>query len=845
MHSTRMLILIWVLLLLGGTVYSQSIPGLPDQIAGGKPVTVTVFGLPSGSDAYDINAKANLAVAVAFMQRYPNIKLRPFSFLRVPGAGNMSMAQDTDTLMSMAAGSAPDVLQVNFRQSESFIRQGFLLPLDDYIKQWEEAPGGKEELARTIPSPRLWDVARRVGPDGKEHTYCLPPMLYVMTLMYRKDVLRAAGLNPEHPPKTWDEFYRMCVQVCDPRQGVYAYSLENSWRLTWILWSAGSEILVQDGNNKENWYAAYDDEHAVKGYQFAWKLISAPWVICPTCEEHYAIEPKATSVACPTGHRFTTDELTRRKSLFRGVCTPPGMDAWNTGKQAFLTNYMTDMQMAGMVDPTLIGVTTVPVGPTGISSAEINSTMLGLNGTLKEGGKRDAAWAYIRFRASEEAKRIQTKVFTEAGYARYINPMYLRQFGYEAYLREVPPGWEQTYQQALLSGHPEPYGKNAQQIYNEMDRAWDQVKMLPSPEADTVRALLRYNVKLTNERLIGYIPPKERRKRDWTALAVVLLSLIAFGWMLRYTLATYGAALESSNQRSRAERRRVLLAWLVMLPALAAVILFQYYPLGRGSVIAFQDYQLLLGSQWVGLKNFGDVLFAREFWMALKHSLQFAAIALGCGFLMPVALALLLSEIPKASLFFRIVYFLPSITSGIVITLLWMQLYDPSPYGMINQMLAALHLPGQSFLSDPKLAMFWIILPGIWAGTGPGCIIYLAALRQIPEEYYEAADIDGAGFFAKLRTITIPYLKPLLIINFVGAAGGAFKAFEPVWIMTAGGPADTTRVVGLEVWQQSFMYLRYGYATAMGWILASLLIGFTVFQLRYLSKVQFRLAKSE
>ena len=125
---------------------------------------------------------------------------------------------------------------------------------------------------------------------------------------------------------------------------------------------------------------------------------------------------------------------------------------------------------------------------------------------------------------------------------------------------------------------------------------------------------------------------------------------------------------------------------------------------------------------------------------------------------------------------------------------------------------------------------------------GPGSIIYLAALRQIPEDYYEAADVDGAGFFAKLRLITVPYLKPLLIINFVGACVGAFKSFEQVMIMTGGGRSN---VLGLFIWQNAFMYLKYGYATAMGWILASLLIGFTIFQLSYLSKVQFRLAKSD
>jgi len=837
----------WLLLglLLGLPGWAQDVAGLPTQINHGLPVEISVFGLPPATDAYNVGAKANVAVAQAFMRRYPNVHLKPFSFLKVPAAGAASMAQDTDTLMAMAAGVAPDVLQVNFRQSDSFIRQGFLLPLDSFIDEWRKQPGGAAELARLFPSRQLWDVAKRIGPDNQEHTYCLPTILYAITMQYRKDVLRNAGL-PERAPTDWNDFYNTCLQVTDPRpgKGIYGYTLEGSWHMTWILWSAGSEILKQKTPKSQEWIAAYDDDKALIAYQYAWKLVNGPWAICPTCDAHFAIEPGATQVTCPKGHHYTVASLADKKLLFKGVCSPTGVDAWGQGKQAFSNNYMTDVQMAG-VDPGLVGVATVPTGPGGISSAELNSTMMALNGTLTNPARKEAAWAYIRFRTSEEAKRLSTKVFVDGGYAKYVNPGYLRRFGYQAYLSQVPAGWEQTYDRAMRTGHPEPYGKNAQQIYNEMDIAYGEVMLLKSPDPVKIKEILTATVARTNERLIGIVPPAERAKRDRIALLMVLLSVVLFGLLFKYTLATYGSVLDNPNQRNKAVLRRVLTAWGVMLPALAAVILFQYYPLTRGSVIAFQNYQVLLGSKWIGLQNFGNVLFAKEFWSALEHSLQYAAIALGLGFLAPVALALLLHEVPKGSLFFRIVFFLPSVTSGIVIMLLWMQLYDPSSYGMLNQLLAMLHIKQQMFLTDPKLAMMWVVVPSVWAGMGPGSIIYLAALRQIPEDYYEAADMDGAGLFAKLRMITIPYLKPLLIINFVGASVGAFKSFEPIWIMTGGGPAGTTQVVGLEIWQNAFMYLRYGYATAMGWMLASLLIGFTVFQLRYLSKVQFKLAKSE
>lgn len=844
--------LLFSLVAFGAQVNNDRIPGLPTQINNGKPVEITVFGLPQATDAYDVSTKATVAVAQEFMHRYPNVRLKPFSFVKVP-AGGLSISSDTDILMSMAAGTAADVLVVNFRQSDTYIRQSFLLPLDKYYAQWAKAPGGKEEMQHMFPSEELWKVIKRPGADGKTHIWTLPPSLLVMALNYRKDLLRGAGdriravgLDPNKPPTNWDEFYQMCLQVCDPKESIYGFAQPNTWYLTWVLWGAGSEILDYD-TKKQEWHAAYDDPGAVEAFRFGWKLVKGPWSICPKDGVHFTLDPLNGTGECPKCHTAYNRKQLDAKNVFEGVVVPQGApDAWGLGKQAFNMMYMDDLQVnMNRVDPALIGVTIAPKGPGGKSSSELNCSMLAINGTVKDQAKIDAAWAYIRFRGSEVAKRLQTKMFVEAGFAKFLNPAWLRQFGYTSYLREADPGWEQTYDYALKHGHPEPYGKNAQQIYNEMEFGWGNIKTLTNPDTKAVAILLKESVARTNERLIGTITPQEKKNRDTWALVLVVGSLIMFGFLLKFTLNTYGAVLETPGQRNNAAMRRVIVAWIIMLPALCAVMLFQYYPLARGSTIAFQDYQIINGIHWVGLSNFGQVLFNQAFWDALKNSLIFAAVSLAIGFFAPVGLALLLHEIPRGSLFLRIVYFLPSITSGIVVMLLWKQMYDPSPYGILNQIFAFFHIPQQQFLTDPMLALFWVVIPGIWMGMGPGSIIYLAAMRQIPEDYYEAADVDGAGFFAKLRMITIPYLKPLLIINFVGACVGAFKSFEQIMIMTGGGPAEKTTVLGLSIWQNAFMYLRYGYATAMGWVLASLLIGFTIFQLSYLSKVQFRLAKSE
>jgi multiple sugar transport system permease protein len=304
-----------------------------------------------------------------------------------------------------------------------------------------------------------------------------------------------------------------------------------------------------------------------------------------------------------------------------------------------------------------------------------------------------------------------------------------------------------------------------------------------------------------------------------------------------------------------AKRARTRFAYLIMAPALLSVALWQYYPLARGSMMAFQDYRLILPTTWVGLDNFAEVLFAPLFWQSLWNSAKFMALSLGLGFAAPILLALALHEVPRGKVFFRTLYYLPAVTTGLVIMFLWKQFYDPTPHGLLNQIVATfarglnfwglrLHPQPIDWLGDPHLAMVAVIIPLVWAGMGPGCLIYLAALKGIPEEIYEAADIDGAGILSKVRNITFPYLKALIIINFVGAFIGAARAFDAIFVTTGGGPVFSTHTAGLEIWYAAFMYLKFGYAVAMAWIVGALLVGFTLFQLRILSRVQFKTAEA-
>jgi multiple sugar transport system permease protein len=190
-------------------------------------------------------------------------------------------------------------------------------------------------------------------------------------------------------------------------------------------------------------------------------------------------------------------------------------------------------------------------------------------------------------------------------------------------------------------------------------------------------------------------------------------------------------------------------------------------------------------------------------------------------------------------------------TSALVVTLMWKEMFMGGAQGTINQFLGRVWgLFGQTFvpvdwLGDPQTVMACVILPGVWASAGIGSLIYLAALKSVPEDLYEAASLDGAGMRRKFWHITLPTILPLVLINFVGAFIATFQTMGNIFLLTFGGPGKETMVMSMAIWQEAYVNLRFSIATSYAWILGGILIGFMVLQLRLLRQVDFRQAKSD
>lgn len=776
-----------------------------------EPVTLKLFRMPDPKNTDPFN-QADLAVVRAFQDKYPYIKLKPFSGITIQGLG-----MDDSALLAIAGGTSPDVIYVNFRMSHTYIQQGFLAPMDEYLKNIPE-----ELQNLRVPKP-VWPVISRKGSDMKDHVYALPYGLLVRALCYRKDLFASVGLDPEHPPQNWDELYeyaRRLTRFENKTYGLFAPwgTMDTSWDFITYLWSAGGEAVVQDENDQ--WRAAFDSDEAVEALLFYLKLTASKW----------------------------TDSSDKPHE---GVVLRSGVDskAWEEGRLGINVMYLDEKSIGRGIDPSLIGIAPVPLGHTGLRGSEVNCWMMGIFAGQKDKRVRDAAWKYIWFYDSEEARRIRLKVMIEQGYGKFMNPVYLKRFGYEEYLEDVPKTWLPVFEETLANGKPEPYGKNCQMVFNFMTYPIEEALALEyrgqlgttdQERRKKIKEILVKAVERTNKEMIGKIHPEEQKFRNKIAFIVAVILAASFCMVLWkvWTIFTPKGKGVTSGWRFR----KYWPAYCIMLPALVSIVLWIYTPMFMGSKMAFQDYQIIGDSSWVGLGNFAGVLFDITWWKSMWRTLYYMILMLGLGFWPPILLAILLQEVSHGKILYRTVYYLPAVISGFVVIYLWRLFYDSTDMGVLNQILGFLGIGNQRWLEDERLAMLCCVIPTVWAGIGPGCLIYLAALKSVPEELYEAADVDGASFFQKIFYVVLPTLKALIIIQFIGAFIAAAQGAGYILVMTFGGPNEATKVADLHIFEKAYLYLRFGTATAMAWILGAMLLGFTVYQLKMLSNLEFRAA---
>lgn len=270
---------------------------------------------------------------------------------------------------------------------------------------------------------------------------------------------------------------------------------------------------------------------------------------------------------------------------------------------------------------------------------------------------------------------------------------------------------------------------------------------------------------------------------------------------------------------SRRRRKDNQIGYLFIAPWLIGFFGFTFIPIAASLVLSFTDYDILSGQpSWIGLKNFETMFFNDpRYWRAVKATLYFAFTSVPLKLIFALAVAMILMRGRRFIGIYRALYYAPSIVGGsVAVSVMWQQIFGNQ--GLVNALLRAADLPTLPWLGDPRTAIWTLILLAVWQFGSP-MLIFLAGLKQIPSEYYEAAEIDGAGAISKFIRITLPLLSPVIFFNLVMQLIYGFMTFTQAYVITSGKPLDTTLFYNLYVFNRAFSDFDLGYSAAMSWVL--------------------------
>jgi multiple sugar transport system permease protein len=271
--------------------------------------------------------------------------------------------------------------------------------------------------------------------------------------------------------------------------------------------------------------------------------------------------------------------------------------------------------------------------------------------------------------------------------------------------------------------------------------------------------------------------------------------------------------------------KRTLIGYSFILPFILGFLLWNVIPFGTAAWLSFQEWNMLRDPRFVMFDNWTRLFTDRLFWQALKVTTIYSVVSVPLRLALGFLIAVLLNTKVRGMPFFRTVFYMPSIVPSVANAVLWAWILN-TEFGLLNAGLAMFGINKIHWLQDPKLAMPALIIMSLWS-VGGSMVIYLAGLQGIPDVYYEAADIDGAGALPKFFNITIPLMSPIILFNLVMGIISSFQVFTAGYLITNGGPQNSTLFYVLHLYRTAFQSLKMGYAAAMGWVLFLIILVLT------------------
>jgi ABC-type sugar transport system permease subunit len=287
----------------------------------------------------------------------------------------------------------------------------------------------------------------------------------------------------------------------------------------------------------------------------------------------------------------------------------------------------------------------------------------------------------------------------------------------------------------------------------------------------------------------------------------------------------------------RTVRRKNLAPYLWVLPAVLIYFIFKLAPMIGGFYLALIEWDGIEPAEFVGLQNFRRMLDDEVIGLALWNNVKYAAGTVVGKTVLSLFLAVLLHQALRGRGFYRTALFMPVVMSFVVVGILWAWLYN-AQFGLVNSLLSSLGLNFliPDWLGDPKVALWSLMVVDIWKWYGFHMVIFLAGLQTIPTELYEAARMDGASRVQQFLRITLPLLQPVMLVNVTLSLMGAFNVFDIPYVMTEGGPANSTMVMALHIYVRGFKFYKFGYSAAMSYALLTLVTILAAIQMRLMSR---------
>ncbi len=762
---------------------------------------------------------------------------------RVISGQNASRGMTSDPtrfLLGVAGGMPPDVIYFDrFAVAEWSARDAFH-DLTPFIKRDAEA-GHPDTVRREDYYPATWDeVVFRHPVTGAEGLYGVPDAFESRALIYNKDWLRRAGYVDERgearPPRTWEELSDMAEKLTERDEAgrirrLGFAPLAGAATLYLYGWQNGAELLSEDGRTV-----------TLNHPRFVGAL---EWV--------RSVYDRVGGIG--------------GVAAFDSVAQGGELDPFVAGKIALKVDGFWTAQygFAQYGDRVNYGVAPMPMPARELAAGRAPVGWIGgwCYAIPRKAKHPEAAWELVRFLASPRARSIQaesSRLLAEsqgriyvpsqsthrevnaANFARYVEG--------NAAMPENLRDAVQVFNDAVEGSRFRPATPVGQLLFNESMSATDAAchgALSPQTALDQANAAAQ-------RELDRVLAPPRGGPVDWSWLGWIYGALILGGAWLLYKWDT-SASVRASVSRTLAAlrlgrdaeqggviegaggglfRRQWFGGLLCASPWLIGFLVFTGGPILFSIIVSFADYDILRPATWTGVDNYTRMFTEDTLFGVSVVNTLYMMIGIPIGLALSLGIALLLNLEVRGVALWRTCFYLPSIVPAVASSILWIWIFNPQA-GLLNNFLGAFGIQGPNWLQDPATSKAALILMGLW-GAGGGMVIWIAGLKAISESYYEAANIDGATAWQRFRHITLPMISPYIFFNLIMGVIGTLQIFSQAFIMTQGGPVNSTLFYAYHLFNHAFRYLNMGYASAMAWVLVLVVFALTVAQMKLSKK---------